>query len=210
MDKGEFVDYYETLKISPNADSDTIDMMFRHLAKRWHPDNHQTGNMDRFEALMNAYKVLSDPTKRAAFDAKYDEVLALKTKVLLEISVDSGLSGEQRIRHGILSTLYIARRRNAQKAGVGNIQLEQVLGCPQDQVDFNIWYLAEKGWIQRTENGTLAITAAGVDAVEEKHLTLRRDRLLPDVQDSIRRSHTDEAGEADSITQPAQISMAEE
>ncbi|MGR9037200.1 MAG: DnaJ domain-containing protein, partial [Gammaproteobacteria bacterium] len=36
-----FVDYYEVLEISPNANSETIDRIFRYLAQRYHPDNRQ-------------------------------------------------------------------------------------------------------------------------------------------------------------------------
>ena len=37
VDQG-FVDYYELLQLSPNADDETIHRVFRHLAKRLHPD----------------------------------------------------------------------------------------------------------------------------------------------------------------------------
>ena len=36
---GKFIDYYEILEISPNANSETIERIFRHLAMRFHPDN---------------------------------------------------------------------------------------------------------------------------------------------------------------------------
>jgi curved DNA-binding protein CbpA len=37
-----FTDYYENLQISPNADMEMIERVFRLLAKRYHPDNTQT------------------------------------------------------------------------------------------------------------------------------------------------------------------------
>ena len=39
---GAFEDYYEMLQISPNADSETIHRVYRILAQRYHPDNHDT------------------------------------------------------------------------------------------------------------------------------------------------------------------------
>jgi hypothetical protein len=39
--------------------------------------------------------------------------------------------------------------------------------------------MKEKGWIQRTDSGGFAITAAGVDAVEEGVIIFSSDRLLP-------------------------------
>jgi curved DNA-binding protein CbpA len=48
MGKESFNDYYEALQLSPNADLETIERVFRMLAKRYHPDNDQTGNVDKF------------------------------------------------------------------------------------------------------------------------------------------------------------------
>ena len=46
----EFVDYYELLQLSPNADDDLIHRVFRHLAKKCHPDAGD-GNAERFRLL---------------------------------------------------------------------------------------------------------------------------------------------------------------
>ena len=64
-------DHYETLQISPNADPDTIERVFRMLARRFHPDNQDTGNGERFRLIHEAYKVLSDSEKRAGYDVRH-------------------------------------------------------------------------------------------------------------------------------------------
>ena len=61
-------DWYETLQISPNADADTVQRVFRLLAQRFHPDNAESGDADRFRALHDAYSVLSVPERRAQYD----------------------------------------------------------------------------------------------------------------------------------------------
>lgn len=174
----EFKDYYEIMLLSPNADQETIERVFRLLAKRCHPDNASSGDAERFNLLTEAFRVLSDAEKRAAYDANYDQIRALKSNVLLDASSMKGIDDGEYIRHGILSTLYIARRRNARNPGIGIVYLEQVLECLEDQMEFHIWYLKEKGWIQRTDTGTFAITAEGVDVIEEKNLLFRKNRLL--------------------------------
>ena len=63
------IDYYEFLQISPHADADTIRRVYRFLAARLHPDNHATGHVDNFRLLKAAYDVLSDPRRRAEYDA---------------------------------------------------------------------------------------------------------------------------------------------
>ena len=47
----DFIDYYEVLQISPKADNETIHRVFRMQAARFHPDNKQTGNAERFMML---------------------------------------------------------------------------------------------------------------------------------------------------------------
>ena len=70
MNQERFIDYYEILQVSRNADPETIERIFRLLAKRYHPDNIRTGNSERFSALTEAYQVLTHPEKRAEYDVR--------------------------------------------------------------------------------------------------------------------------------------------
>jgi len=45
-------------------------------------------------------------------------------------------------------------------------------------VEFHLWYLKAKGWVDRLQSGQLAITATGVDQVEKNRLRLMPDHLL--------------------------------
>jgi len=174
-------DYYEDLQISPNADKEMIERVFRILAKRYHPDNTETGDAEKFNVLYKAYQVLSDPEERAAFDAKYEQLRADRWKIVEEASQSDGFEQDDRIRQGVLSLLYVARRQDALNPGMGIIEFEKVLGCPQHHMDFHLWYLKEKGWILRTDTGGYAITADGVDKMANNDLMLRKDRLLPGI-----------------------------
>jgi len=181
-------DYYEDLQISPNADTEMIERVFRILAKRYHPDNAETGDAEKFNILHRAYKVLSDPEKRAAFDAKYEQLRADRWKIVEEASDSDGFEHDERIRQGILSLLYVARRQDALNPGMGVMEFEKVLGCPQHHMEFHLWYLKEKGWILRTDTGGYAITADGVDKMVKNDLLLRKDRLLPGIDEFSTRS----------------------
>jgi molecular chaperone DnaJ len=62
-------DYYEVLGVSRNASDDELKKSFRRLAKQYHPDaNKEQGADARFIEINEAYEVLSDPQKRAAYD----------------------------------------------------------------------------------------------------------------------------------------------
>lgn len=167
MTDTDIPDHYEVLQVSSRADQDTIERVFRHLAKRYHPDNQDSGDAERFTQLMDAFRVLSDPVRRATYDARYEQVREARWRIFDQETAVSDVAADRRIRVGILSVLYTARRHDAERPGVGIIDLERLLGCPEEHMKFHLWYLRENGWIQRLENGTLAITASGVDRVME-------------------------------------------
>ena len=63
-------DYYEQLEIERTADDGTIKASYRKLAMRWHPDRNpgDAAAEAKFKAISEAYEVLKDPQKRAAYD----------------------------------------------------------------------------------------------------------------------------------------------
>ena len=132
-DTAGFRDYYETLQLNPNADEETINRVFRILVKRYHPDNRDSGNTKKFNEVMDAYRFLSDPEKRAAYDVRYDQNRATVLKLFDEASATDSFESDRRISEGILSLLYVSRRRDPDRGGVGVIQMERLLGWASQQ-----------------------------------------------------------------------------
>jgi molecular chaperone DnaJ len=62
-------DYYEVLGVGRSASADDLKSAFRRLAKQYHPDvNKESGADEKFKEINEAYAVLSDEQKRAAYD----------------------------------------------------------------------------------------------------------------------------------------------
>ena len=179
MSSDILADYYEDLQVSPNADNETLERVYRLLAKRYHPDNGQTGSAEKFDLITQAHQILSKPEKRAAYDATYEEAKARQWKALSGATSSPGFKDDTRLRNSILSILYVERRNGSADSAIGLWRMEKMLGWPEKILEFHIWYLKEKGWLQCTDTGGYAITAAGVDIVEEHNLIVREDRLLP-------------------------------
>ena len=64
-----FRDYYEVMGLARGASQDEVKRAYRKLARKFHPDVSKEKNAeDRFKELQEAYEVLKDPEKRAAYD----------------------------------------------------------------------------------------------------------------------------------------------
>ena len=156
-------DFYEILEISPNASQETIERMFRYLAQRYHPDRDGTGDADRFDQVVKAHSALKDPETRAAYDARRRTNSDYQWSLVEEASDNDNFDKDRVIQERVLSVLYTRRKREARDPGLGLIELERLTGCPHEMLGFHLWYLKEKGWVTRRENGAMAITAEGVD-----------------------------------------------
>ena len=173
-----FSDHYEALQLSPNATAETVERVYRLLAKRYHPDNQLTGDAQKFAEVHTAFQVLSDAERRAEYDVRYDEHRGEQWKIFDQQSAGDEREEDRRLFHGILSLLYIARRRDPRNGGLGSVTLEKMLGAPQEHLNFPLWYLKEHGWIEILDTGQLAITVKGIDKLSMKDLALPKDRLL--------------------------------
>jgi len=191
-------DYYDVLGVDRGASDSDIKAAYRKLALKYHPDrvaeDKKAEASERFKEISEAYRVLSDPEKRAGYDARYESGRKNQWSSFLQAPM-SGVDEDRRTQQWILSLLFRLRRRGASDPGMGGIELERYLELSEGQIDFHLWYMKEKGWIGKIESGKYAITVEGVDWISEKDQILRKDRLIEEGKKSDRPEDSSEPSE---------------
>jgi hypothetical protein len=162
----DFIDYYEVLQISPKADLETIHRVFRMQAARYHPDNKQTGDVERFRMLSRIYETLVDPKRREQYDIRRQMREPGSIPVFGLSEFVAGIEGEVNRRLGVLCLLYKRRRSNPDHSALSLLQLEFLMDFPREHLMFTVGYLREKNYIRIVDNSDFQITADGVDALE--------------------------------------------
>jgi curved DNA-binding protein CbpA len=172
-------DHYELLQVSRTADIETIHRIYRIMAGRFHPDNPKSGDIEKFLAVERAYRVLSDPLRRADYDGK-SESQGRKTQPITEADLmDDGIEMEWSRRLGALSLLYHRCRLDTEHPGMSVLELEQRMGLPMERLTFTLWYLKSKGYLKVGDNSDYALTVAGADYFESKSSIVRMKQLMP-------------------------------
>ena len=167
MQDPAFIDYYQLMQISPSAEAETIQRVFRLLSNWYHPDNPHTGDAGRFMRLTRAYEILSKRETRAAYDIAYQSHITRPLKVFELKEFAPGIDGERGRRMGILCILFNRRRSNPESAGLSILDLENQTGFPREHLQFTLWCLKESELIRQDEKTDLAITGQGVEYLEK-------------------------------------------
>jgi curved DNA-binding protein len=175
------IDYYSIFKVRPTCSAKVLEAAYHRLAKMYHPDSAETADTAKFTAVLEAFRALRDPAKRA----EYDRLYGLQTgqagtrDVFGEMDIDEATAlsdADAQVR--ILLYLYKKRREQAQDAGIAGFYLQQALECSAEHFEFHVWYLKAKGFVDSTEQGTLAITIDGIDHVLSLSRASRTEKLL--------------------------------
>jgi curved DNA-binding protein CbpA len=182
VDKTERADYYEALQVSRNAQPLIVTKAYRLLAAYYHPDNRETGDAELFGLIVEAYRVLSDPVRRAAYDGeKFGPVSTASTngrRSMHEMLPERRTDSEQELRRQLLQALYDVRRTRPHHPSLPLMVIPDLFGCSIDEAQFTLWYLRGKKFIEMTDDG-MVITVAGVDHVESNDSSEERQISYP-------------------------------
>jgi curved DNA-binding protein CbpA len=160
------INYYDLLQINPRAELETIQRVYRLFAARYHPDNLETGDAERFRGIQEAYEVLSDPRLRGEYDRQFVENQPQPLAVFRKREFTDGIDAEAKIRVGVLCLLYAKRRANPDFAALSMLDLEHLMDFPREHLAFALWYLKSKRFVTQDDRSSFIISAEGVDFLE--------------------------------------------
>ncbi len=162
------VNYYDLLQISPQAERETIERVYRLLAARYHPDNQETGDAERFRLIREACEVLRDPARRKEYDFQFETNATKPLPIFLGKEFTDGIDAEAKIRIGVLCLLYSKRRANPDFAALSLLDMENIMAFPRERLLFALWYLRAKRYVLQDDRSSFIISADGVDYLESE------------------------------------------
>ena len=177
------VDYYEILQVSDSAEPETINRVYRIFAQRYHPDNQETGNEARFREITEAYHVLSNPEKRAQYDATSQKRRKERWRLVSAAGQsENDFELEQVVRLTVLEVLYTRRRLEPQSPGLYLRELETLIGRPREHLEFTLWYLNQKKLIN-SDDSRVYLTADGAEYLEDSYRSNSQRKRLQSSHD---------------------------
>ena len=163
---GKFQDHYIALGLEPKADSETIQSAYTRLARMYHPENQETGDAIKFEAINMAYEVLSDPALRIEFDKLKGIDRDAGNPLFSGAGFFDALHEVALLRSAVLCILCDRRRVKPFRPTVSLRDLENMLQSSSDQLNFALWYLKQRSYVVNDDKSNLQISAEGMDYLE--------------------------------------------
>jgi curved DNA-binding protein CbpA len=165
---GKFQDHYAILGVDPKANSDAIQAAYAKLSLKYHKDNPETGNREKFESVNLAYEVLCDATLRAEFDKIKGIDQDDDKPQFTGVEFFDSLGRQTGLRAALLSVMYDRRQKKPYRPAMSMRHLDGMLAATIDELSFALWYLKQRGLVQSDDKSNLQITVQGMDFLEDK------------------------------------------
>jgi hypothetical protein len=162
----EPVNLYKLLQVNPQAEQSLIRHAYRYLANIYHPSNELTGDPDMFRKITDAWQLLSDDERRAAYDATLDENETYGPYEASGILKENYINWpEQELRLATLQVLYAARKNDT--GGLSSVMIGECLQANVVHVEPTLLWLLDKAFIETGESKFL-VTDAGIQYLLEQ------------------------------------------
>ena len=174
---GKFQDHYEVLGVDPNSDSDTIQKIYAKLAQKYHPNNSETGNQEKFDAVNLAYETLADPLLRREFDRVKGINREESKPAFSGLEFFDALGRERDLRAALLCVLYDRRRTKPFTPSLSMRHIEAIIDATTEELTSALWYLKKRALVASDDKSSLQITVDGMDFLESNKP--KADAVMP-------------------------------
>jgi hypothetical protein len=207
---GKFQDHYALLGVDPKANSEAIQAAYAKLAEKYRPQNAQTGDKEKFEAVNLAYEVLCDATLRAEFDKIKGMDQDDGKPTLFSVDFFDSLGKQFNQRAAIMSILYDRRQKKPYRPSLSVLNLDNMINMSPDDMSFALWYLKQRGLVRSDDKSNLQITADGMDFLEARQPA--PESVLPFIKASAvaPSAKAAKAGQSGAPTKPAASSKPDQ
>ena len=165
---GKFQDHYVILGVEPRANLEAIQAAYQKAVEKYHPDNLETGSEEKFDAVNQAYETLCDPQLRAEFDKLKGIDKDDGEPTFSGVPFFASLGRQHGLRTAILSVLYDRRQKKPFRPSLSMRHLDNILIATEEELNFAIWYLKQKGLVESDDKSNLQIAVSGMDYLESK------------------------------------------
>jgi curved DNA-binding protein CbpA len=179
---GKFQDHYFILGIDPKADSETIQGAYAKLSQKYHPNNRDTGDAEKFAAVNLAFEVLSDPSLRITFDQLKGVDHEGGNPKFTGVDFFHALEHGTVLRAAVLCILYDRRRTKSFKPSLSMRHLEGMLHVTAEDLNFALWYLKQRGLVASDDKSNMEITVGGMDHLEQNRPSA--EAVMPLIKES--------------------------
>jgi curved DNA-binding protein len=167
----EYKDYYKVMGVARDASAEDIKRAYRRLARKYHPDVSKEKDAEaRFKEIGEAYEVLRDPEKRAAYDALGTRKPGEEFRPPPDWQFDYAPGGDPGVHSDFFEELFGGlgrgrgsfRSRGFDTAGQVEISLEEAFHGAERRLSLQRMQLDERGRAQPTTQQLNVRIPAGV------------------------------------------------
>ncbi|KAK9724760.1 hypothetical protein RND81_05G096100 [Saponaria officinalis] len=119
---GDEMNFYKILGVSPFADDETIKKQYRKLLLQLHPDKNQSVGADTaFQIVSDAFSILSDKTKRSAYNSRHHIKMPQQFPSQFSVPVPKQTAGRGADQNAPVEAVFTAVRKAVEKLGVNGV-----------------------------------------------------------------------------------------
>ncbi len=150
------------LGVEPKASMDAVQLAYARLSEKFHPKVGTTPDPEKYEGIVLAFEVLSDPELRKDFD-KLKGIGGEEKPKFSGRAFFEAYGRDVELRVALLCLLYDRRRSMPFTPSLSMRHIEAMVIATTEEINFALWYLKIRDLVTQDDKSSLQISADGMD-----------------------------------------------